>query len=462
MENPSLVSDPVLRLCNSVRSMTTGLRSFLSVLDEHGLLARLERTVDPATEAARLMRELERRGVAGLFTDVAGAEGSLAYNLIGTRRALALAMGVDESRVRDRFREALEQRLDPVLVTDAPCQEVVLQGDDVDLRRLPLVTHSADDAGPYVTAGAVIANDPHTGARNVSINRMMLVGPAELGIRMMPPQQLGVIQAHAEADGADLEVAVAIGLHPLDTLAAGTSLPHGEDELRLAGGLRGEPLRVARAVSVDLEVPADAEVVIEGVVRANVREPEGPFGDFLEFYVPQMDNHRLRVSAITHRRDPIFQTMVAGSREDVNLLGLSRETDVVAAVERTGARLVDARVGPTILACAISIEARYPGEAKNVGLAALGAYPWLKYCIVVDHDVDVHSLDDVWWAVANRSSPERAIVVAHGAPAFPRDAHGIHGSRAIVDATIPFGTWEHYRRRVPPGGAPLDLDEWLR
>ena len=442
--------------------MTNGLRSFLSELDGQGLLVRIDRTVDPATEAARLMRELERRGVAGLFTDVAGADAALAYNLIGTRRALALALGVDETRVRERFAEALERRIDPVLVEDAPCQEVVHTGDEIDLRRLPLVTHSADDAGPYVTAGAVIANDPRTGARNVSINRMMLVGPAETGIRMMPPQQLGVTQARAEQDGADLPVAVSIGLHPLDTLAAGTSLPPGDDELALAGGLRGEPLRLARCVSVDLEVPADAEIVIEGVIPANVREPEGPFGDFLEFYVPQMDNHRLRVTAITHRRDPIFQTMVAGSREDVNLLGLSREVDVVTAVERTGARVVDAHLGPTILACSIAIEARYPGEAKNVGLAALGAYPWLKYCIVVDHDVDVQSLDDVWWAVANRSSPERAIVVAHGAPAFPRDAHGIHGSRAVIDATIPFGTWDHYRRRVPPGEAPLDLDEWLQ
>lgn len=437
------------------------LRSFLADLDERGLLVTIRRSVDPATEAGRLLRQLELRGVAGLFTDVAGADARLVYNLIGTRAALALALGVEESRIRDRFREALAQRVEPVVVDGAPSQEVVHTGDDVDLRRLPLVTHSVKDAGPYVTAGAVIAHDPQTGQRNVSINRMMLAGAAETGIRMMPPQQLGVIQAHAEDAGADLPVAVAIGLHPLDTLAAGTSLPPGDDELALAGALHGEPLRLVRAVSQPLDVPADAEIVVEGVIPAGVREPEGPFGDFLEFYVPQMDNHRLRVTAITHRRDPIFQTMVAGSREDVNLLGLSREADVVAAVERTGARLVDAHIGPTILACAISIDARYPGEAKNVGLAALGAYQWLKYCVVVDGDVDVHSLEDVWWAVANRSSPERAIVVAHGAPAFPRDAHGIHGSRAIVDATIPFDTWEHYERRVPPGGPPLDLDDWL-
>lgn len=441
--------------------MAADLRSFLAELDARGLLVRVERRVDPATEAAQLMRQLELRGVAGLFTDVAGADAALVYNLIGSRPALALALGVEPEGVRDRFRAALAQRIEPVLVDDPVCQEVVLQGSDVDLRRLPLVTHSAKDAGPYITAGAVLTNDPATGLRNVSINRMMLVGASETGIRMMPPQQLGVIQANAEAAGIDLPVAVAIGLHPIDALAAGTSLPHGEDELALAGGLRGEPLRLAPAVSVDLAVPADAEIVIEGVIPAGVREPEGPFGDFLEFYVPEMDNNRCRVTAITHRRDPILQTMVAGSREDVNLLGLSREVDVVSALERIGTRVVDARVGPTILMCTIAIDARYPGEAKNAGLAALGAYPWLKYCIVVDGDVDVRSSDDVWWAIANRSTPERAIVVAHGAPAFPRDAHGIHGSRAIIDATLPFGAWGHYERRIPPGVALLDLDDWL-
>jgi UbiD family decarboxylase len=444
-----------------IRAMPRDLRSFLAALDERGLLARIEREVDAATEASRLMRELELAGLAGHFTRIRGADASLVYNLIGSRAALALALGVDESHIRDRFRDALANRIDPITVDEAPSQELVEHGDAVDLERLPLVTHSEKDAGPYITAGAVITADPETGRRNVSINRMMLVGPRETGIRMMPPQQLGVIQARSESLGRVLPVAVALGLHPLDTLAAGTSLPPGEDELALAGGLHGEPVRLARGITVELDVPADAEIVIEGIVSANVREPEGPFGDFLQFYVPQMANHRLHVTAITRRRDAIYQTMVAGSREDVALLGLSREAVVAEAVERTGAELIDVRLGPTILGCAVSIRQRYPGEAKNVALAALGAYQWLKYCIVVDHDVDVHDLEDVWWAVTTRSNPERAIRVIGDAPAFPRDAHGIHAGRALIDATIPFGEWADYERRRPPGGERLDLADWL-
>lgn len=277
---------------------------------------------------------------------------------------------------------------------------------------------------------------------------------------MMPPQQLGVIQAKAEAAGADLPIAIAIGLHPLDTLAAGTTLPPGDDELAFAGALRGEPLRLAKAVSIDLQVPADAEVVLEGYVRAGVREPEGPFGDFLEYYVPRMDNHRFRLTAITHRRDAIYQTMDAGSAEDVNLLGLSREAQILAELEKTGVDLAGLRLWPTILGCAIAIRQRYAGEAKEIGRAALGAYPWLKYCIVVDHDVDVDSTDDVWWAVTTRSSPARAfsVVVEAG---FPRDPHRVHDSKAVIDATVPLGAWEEFERKRPPGGATFSLDEFL-
>jgi len=177
--------------------------------------------------------------------------------------------------------------------------------------------------------------------------------------------------------------------------------------------------------------------------------------------VPEMDNHRFRLTAITHRRAPIMQTMVAGSREDVNLLGLSREVVVADAVERTGAELVELRLGPTILGCTVAIRQRYAGEAANVGLAALGAYGWLKYCVVVDHDVDVFDAEDVWWAVTTRSSPERAIRVIPGAPTFPRDEHGVHGSRAVIDATIPVGEWRDFERKRPPGGDRLDLDAWL-
>jgi UbiD family decarboxylase len=413
-------------------------------------------------QAAALLYELERHDKVGLFEHLRDKNGRLVGNLLGRRDLLALAMDVAPRNFPQAFADRLQQRIPPRLIDGpAPVQEVVLQGEAADLTRLPLIVHATRDAGAYITAGIVIAHDPRTGRRNVSINRMQLKGPRTMGIRMMPPQQLGIIQSHAEADSQPLPIAVAIGNYPLDLLAAATTLPFGDDELELAGALRGAPVPMTRGVSVDLDVPALAELVLEGYVEPGVREPEGPFGDFLQFYVPVMDNHVFRLTAVTHRTDPILQAIHAGSREDVNLLGISREAQVSAAVALTGARVCGVRLLPTILGCAISIEQKYQGEAKNVGMAALGAYRWLKYCIVVDHDVNVDELDDVWWAVTTRSNPTDAITVIDRSGGFPRDPFGVHASKVLIDATIPLGEWSEFERKVAPGADTIRLEDFL-
>jgi 2,5-furandicarboxylate decarboxylase 1 len=437
------------------------LRSFLDLADRHGHLLRLTRPVDPEHEAGALLLDLEARGKVGLFEKVAGRDGRLVGNLLGRRDLLAMAMGVPEADLVAAFQARLGQPIPPCRVEHAPVQEVVLEADQADLTRLPLIVHAEHDAGAYVTAGIVLARDPETGQRNVSINRMQLKGPRHTGIRMMPPQQLGILQARAEAGGQPLPIAVGIGNFPLDLMAAATTLPLGEDELGLAGALRGEPFPLTAGVSLNVDVPACAEVVLEGYVEPGVREAEGPFGDFLQYYVPVMDNHIFRLTALTHRREPILQAIHAGSREDVNMLGLSREAQVLSAVQATGASVVAVRLLPTILGCAIAIQQQYAGEARAVGMAALGVYRWLKYCIVVDHDVDANDLDDVWWAVTTRSNPGSAITVIDRSAGFPRDPFGVHASKAIIDATIPLGQWQEFGRKHPPGQGQVHLDDFV-
>jgi UbiD family decarboxylase len=143
------------------------------------------------------------------------------------------------------------------------------------------------------------------------------------------------------------------------------------------------------------------------------------------------------------------------------LLGISREAQVLTAVRATGATIRAVRLLPTILGCAISIEQRYVGEAKAVGLVALGVYRWLKYCVVVDHDVDVNSVEDVWWAVNTRSNPADAITVVSKSGGFPRDPFGIHASKAVIDGTIPLGEWQEFERKRPPGEGSVHLDDFL-
>ncbi|WP_432974671.1 UbiD family decarboxylase [Dactylosporangium sp. CA-233914] len=438
------------------------LRGHVRALEGAGRLVRLGRPADPDTEVSALMAELDRRRLAGVFEVVGDSRFALAYNLLGSRDMVGIALGVAGAEVADAFARGVGSPVDPVVVAGgAASQECVLEGADADLGLLPAVVHSEFDAGRYITAGMVLTRDPETGLRNISFNRMCPVGPRAAGIRMMPPQQLGQIQAKAERRGEDLPVAVAVGMHPTAGLGAAASPPLGRDELAMVGGLRREPVRLVAGVSVPIEVPAEAEFVIEGWVRCGVREPEGPFGDFLEYYVPRMDNHRLEVTAITHRRSAVYQTMHAGSREDVQILGVSREVDIVEAVRRTGARVSAVRLQPTILGAVVAIAPRYAGEGKAVAMAALGAYRWLKYCVVVDADVDVDSGDDVWWAVATRTALDRDVVVVPHAGGFPRDESGMHDARLIIDATVPLDRAEHFHRRLPPGHGRVRLEDFL-
>ncbi|MCL5046297.1 MAG: UbiD family decarboxylase, partial [Actinobacteria bacterium] len=284
-------------------------------------------------------------------------------NVLVTPNHLAMAYGGDEPIIREMVVSEYVRRtatpIPPVVVAAGPVQDVVVLGDEIDVGSFPLLIHSPKDAGRYITAGMVIAKDPETGIRNVSINRMQLKGPRKLGIRMMSPQHLGQIYDQCERLGRPLEVAVVIGNHPLELIAATTSVELGVDELGLAGALRGEPLQVVRCRTVDLEVPAHAEVVIEGEVRPGEREAEGPFGDFMQYYVPVMKNHVLHVRAVTHRRDPLCAAIKAGSVEDTHLLASSREAAILQAVRGTGSEVVAVHLGPTIMNCAISIRKQH-------------------------------------------------------------------------------------------------------
>lgn len=441
--------------------MQADLRAFLQVLEQHGKLLRLRRLVDPRTELAALILEAERRHQAVLFESVTGSNLPCVANVVGDREMLGLALNVPPEEVVSTFLSRSQQRIRPIRRDSGPVQEVVESGDEVDVRKLPLVVHSEKDAGPYITAGLVIARDPQSGSHNVSFNRMMLRGPAEMGIRMMPPQHLGQIYERATVGGRALEVAVALGNHPAELIAGATSIAFGDDEFALAGALRGEPLEMVKCLTVDLDVPANAEIVLEGEVLPAVAEPEGPFGDFMQFYVPVMDNRVLRIRAITHRRDAIYQTMHAGVAEDTILLALSREAQLWEAVAATGADVREVSLQPTILGGAISICKRFEGEPKLVLAAAFGRYQWLKFCVVVDEDVDVLNVSDLWWAIATRSRLGSGLLPITDTGGFPRDPYGLHTAKLGIDATVPLGSWQEHERKCAPGQGRLRIEDFL-
>lgn len=440
--------------------MQRDLRSCLELFKSADRLLIVEREVDPKFELPAVMKAAEELGKVILFKKVKRSGFPVINNLFGSRDMLALLFETTRERVVNEWIDRLKNPIEPRLVSAGPVKEVVKQGPEVNLEELPMVTHCSKDVGPYITAGIVVAKDPDTGIRNVSVNRMQYKGKAKLSIRMMPPQHLGIIHDKSERKGKPLEIAVAIGNHPFDILAASTTVSYGVDEFSISSGLRKEPVQLVKCETVDLEVPATAEIVLEGEVLAGVREREGPFGDFMEYYVPVMENHVFKVKAITHRKDAIYQTIQASSLEDTHLLALSREARVYEAVSK----VADVRavcLAPTIMSCMISIRKRFEGEAKNVAAATFGSYSWLKYCVVVDHDVNVFDLNDVWWAMATRSRPETGLLLIENALGFPRDPFKIHQSKLGIDATAPLNQWEEFERKVVPGLDAIRLDDYL-
>jgi 2,5-furandicarboxylate decarboxylase 1 len=429
------------------------LREFLAALDERGWLTRIDQRVGDGLELASTLYQLQQRGQAAVFERVWDSAFKVAGNVIVNRDMLALALGCARDDTQRLWLSKLRQRIEPRLVDGGPVKEVRLTGDEARLSALPIVQHAAKDAGPYITAGVVITRDPDSGKRNLSFNRMMYRSEREAGMRMMPSQQLGQIQNRVEQAGRPLEVAVAIGLHPCQLLAAAASLPPGDDELALAGALHDAPVELVKCETVDLEAPAAAEIVLEGEILPGVREPEGPFGDFMQFYTPVVESNVFRLRAITHRRGAYYHTIHAGTDDDMSLLAPSREAEIFEAIERAGSRVKTLSLMPTILGCVIAIEKRYEGEAKNVAMAAFGAYRWLKVCVVVDHDVDVFNMSDVWWAMVTRGRADTGVFVIADAMGFPRerDPFMIHQGKLGIDATIPLGQWEHFERKTTPG-----------
>lgn len=437
------------------------MRSFLSELRKRDLLITVKREVDRRFELAAVLKNIAREGKAAFFEKVKGSPFPVVSNILGSRQMLAQALGCEPEATASEFSRRSKLGLATRLVKDAPVKEVILKGKEASLEEFPIVVHCEKDAGPYLTAGIAITKDPDTGTRNVSMNRIFYGGGNQLKIRMMPPQHLGVIQAKAEEKGQDLELAVAIGNHPLELVAAATTVSYGYDEFVLASSLKGEPVELVKCETLDLEVPATAEIVLEGKVLAGVREPEGPFGDFMQYYIPALDNHVFKILAITHRREPIYQTIQAGTLEDAHLLGISREARVWEAVAATGAEVRAVSLVPMILSAAISIRKRFEGEGKNVAAAAFGSYSWLKYCIVVDHDVDPFDINDVWWAIATRSNPNRGHFLMADSLGFPRDPFNLHSAKMAIDATAPLNQWQEFERKRIPGETEIHLKDYV-
>jgi 2,5-furandicarboxylate decarboxylase 1 len=415
----------------------TSFRDLIGVLAANGTLRSISRAVDPRYELVAIMRAVQKRGNEPLlFKNVVGSPAPVATNVLGRREILASALGLTPETLLPSLVALEAAQADPVVVTQAPVHELVwTEGYDV-IRDIPQVVHSERDAGAYITAGICVAKHPQTGNYNASWNRIQLAGGDHTRVRMMPPQHLGQYQSLAEEHGAALPVAVVIGAPPALMLSAASK-------------------------TIPLYVPADAEFIIEGHVLPRVREAEGPFGEFTDGYVEVGDNHVLKVSAITRRRDAIYHIILAGGTEDSVLLSVPLMTEVLKKVSPL-ARIRDIGCPGHIFGCVISIEKADDAQPRAVLQAALEAHAWMKVVVVVDADVDPQDAEEVLWAIHTRHTPDTGVLRIPDIGSFPRaDVRAVHRGKIGIDATAPLAMKEVFRRRKFPGIESIDPRDYF-
>lgn len=396
------------------------LRWFMQQLSAAGQMHEVSRRVDPRFEISALLG-LREAGPAQHFRHVAGSGVSVAGNLLNARGRFARGLGIAVQDLDAHCARAVEATIPPVVVEDAPVQEVVHPA-PLDLGTLlPVPTWFEREEGPYITAGVIVAKDPETGLRNVSIARLRLEGGGRMMAGIARNHHLFILAEKARAMGRKLEIAVAIGNHPAVLLASQMYVKLGEDEFDIAGGLLGEPLRLVRCRTVGLEVPAGAEIVIEALLDPADLIEEGAVSEFPGFYVRYGPGIAAEATAVTHRRDPILQVVLPGYASEHCLMGAvaigATLTVQLRAVIPAVRRVFVTPGGMGRLHAVITMHRPKPGEGKRAVMLAMGLVNLLKHVTVVEDDIDPEDPVAVEWSVAARFHGHEDMIVIEGAKA---------------------------------------------
>ncbi len=439
--------------------MKKNLSAFLRKLEErlpHDLV-RVERAVSPADfEVTAILQHLEneRKFPVLLFENPLNLNGKpstfpLLSNVFATRARCALALGMnpqDEGLALSlEYARREEKLLPPVVVPipEAPVKKVIKRGEEADLYEFPIVRHHAMDPAPYIDMTPVM-KDPEGGFYNVAFLRNMVKGPRRLGLHMSPRHNWQIHRKNEEKK-QPTPVAIVISHHPAFYLGALNVSPFGADDYARIGAIMGEPLRLTASETWgnDFMVPADAEIIIEGHVLPNVKEVEGPFGEFTGYYGPQRLRNVIEVTAITHRSDAVFQHIFTGHRDTWVLGGIPKEGslfNLIRGVVPTTKAVHFPISGCCRFHCYISIDKKVDGETKQAALSALGGCDFVKHVVVVDADIDIYNEEEVMWAVATRVQADQDVDIiknVKGNTLDPSQTDNIMTAKMIIDATKP-------------------------
>jgi 2,5-furandicarboxylate decarboxylase 1 len=335
-------------------------------------------------------------------------------------------------------------------VTDPPWQANVVTEAEIDVRELPIPIHAAGDGGPFITGGVVISQDPVSGRGNLSYNRMQVKGPRQFGFNVNEWRHVRQFLDVQEEKDEPLPLAVAIGLDPAIMIAAGAR--YEDDELLIAGAIRGEGVEICPGVTADVRVPSEAEIVIEGFLAPHEREKEGPLAEFHGYYGELWSSPVFHVTAVCWRDNPIFQTIIPGWNEHLYLGNvLPREPLLLNHVRHVSKNVTGLHIPPygSGFTALVALDKKNPGEPKNVALAAFTAHVNIKWCIVLDPDVDLYDPADVLWALNTRVDWSEDVFLVPGAQGHEMDptadSRGVH-TKIGIDATQDTGKREYGSR----------------
>lgn len=436
------------------------INEFFGKLGDNHEIVKVSKEVDPKSELAAVASKIQKTSnLAILFERVKGSQFPVMTNLFGSYKRVGIFLGCREGDVV----RALVDKLNQTHLVPASNRGLRESIKVTELgHQLPIVKHHSKDGGPYITGGIILAKDPETGIHNLSYHRMQWTGGGELRFCNTPGQHLSIYLEKAEKENKNLEAVVLLGASPAVMLAAAFRVPYDWNELQVAGTLQGSPLELTLCETIDLEIPADTSIAIEGDILHHMQKPEGPYGDWKGTYIPIKDNSVFQAKTITFVPDASYYTILSFSPEDVVLVGMTVAISMYQNVKKVVPSILDAVCWPFLSYGVIQIEKKAKGQGKKAALAALGAnMEWLKFCIVVDRDIDIYNPQDVMWAVATRTYAERDIITIPGVPAISRDPHRMHWGRVIFDATIPFNSETEFERMRTPNEEKIRLEDYL-
>ena len=419
-----------------VKAKNLGLRNFIDELQKNGELTKITKPVSTEYEMAGIIAALGEKPV--YFENVKESSVPVVAGLVSSKERICRSMGITKEQLLPKLLSAIEHPVPPQIIENAPCQEVIEQ--DVDLGKLPIMHYTDKDGGKYIASAVAIIKDPETGVRNMCFHRLMLKDKNHFVARIV--EHRGTDTALTKA-GGELEIAFCIGNSTATLLSAATTLPAGVDELGMANAL--EKTDLVKCKTVDIEVPADCEFVLEGYITKD-KAAEGPFLDLTGIVDRVRQQPIVEINCVTHRKNPIYQTILAGRNEHKFLMGMPKEPTIYNEVGKV-CQVKDVYITPggcSWLHAVVQIKKQNPDDGKKTIAAAFKGHGSLKHCVVVDEDINIYDPQDVEWAIATRFQADKNTIILSNQPGSSLDPSGdlSEGKKATtakagVDATAP-------------------------